>query len=37
VERARRKLSGASIEIAAMFSGRGDGIDRFLTRLEGSR
>jgi hypothetical protein len=34
VERARQKFNGKGIKMAAAFSGRRDGVDRFLARLE---
>lgn len=34
VERARRKLNSTGIRMATVFSGRGDGIERFLALLE---
>jgi hypothetical protein len=34
VDRARQKLQGAGITMAAAFPGRGDGVERFLTHLE---
>jgi len=36
VERARRKLNRVGIEIAKAFPMRKDGIERFLTYLEGT-
>jgi hypothetical protein len=34
VERARRHLDGTRITMATVFSGRGDGVERFLAHLE---